>query len=77
MAEAKFYIPHPFQSRGWGVVVNPETPSMAQLYFDVDGSARYLFSMPRRELKRLARAIDRTFERFPKATQRQKGRGRS
>ena len=68
MPAPKFYVPHPFRSRGCGVVMDPKTPDIGQVYFDVDGSARYLFSMSRRELTRLARAIDRKLGQVPHAS---------
>ena len=66
----EFYIPHPFQCRGAGVTIDPKIPSVAHVYFDVDGSARYLFAMSRRELNRLARAIDRKLDEVPPDTRR-------
>ena len=65
MPEQKFYVPHRYQSRGAGVALDPKTPNVAQVYFDVDGSARYFFSLPRRELERLARAIQRKLQEVP------------
>jgi len=70
MPEHKFYVPHSFQSRGSGVVIDRKTPDVGQVYFDVDGNARYLFSMSRRELTRLARAIDRQLGQVPHASRR-------
>jgi hypothetical protein len=70
MPEPKFYVPHPFRSRGSGVIIDRRTPGVGQVYFDVDGSARYLFSMSRRELTRLARAIDRQLGQVPRASRR-------
>jgi hypothetical protein len=72
MAEPKFYIPHPFQSRGCGVLIDPKKPHAAQVYFDVDGSARYLFAMSRGELQRLARTIERRLIEMPRARRRRK-----
>jgi len=68
MPEPKFYVPRPFQSRGSGVIIDRKTPSIAQVYFDVDGSARYLFSMSRSELARLARSIDRKLGQVPRSS---------
>jgi hypothetical protein len=70
MPEPKFYVPHPFQSRGSGVVMDRKNPDVGQIYFDVDGSARYLFSMSRGELTRLARAIDRKLGQVPHISRR-------
>ena len=70
MPEPKFYVPHPFQSRGWGVIIDRKRPDITQVYFDVDGSARYLFSMSRSELARLARSIDRKLGQVPRASRR-------
>jgi hypothetical protein len=74
MTQQKFYIAHPFQSRGSGIVIDPKMPNVGRVYFDVDGSARYIFEMPRRELERLARAIERKLEEVPRATRRRKAR---
>src|SRR6516162_8352033 len=70
MTEQKFYVPHRYQSRGAGVAIDPKTPNSAQVHFDVNGSARYLFSMSRRELERLARAIQRKLEEVPPPSRR-------
>jgi hypothetical protein len=70
MPEPKFYVPHPFQARGSGVIMDLKNPGIGQVYFDVDGNARYLFSMSRRELTRLARAIDRKLGQVPYASRR-------
>jgi hypothetical protein len=72
MSEQKFYVPHRYQSRGAGVAIDPKTPNNAQVHFDVNGSARYLFSMSRRELERLARAIQRKLEEVPPPSRRRK-----
>jgi len=70
MPEPKFYVPHPFRSRGFGVIIDRKNPDTGQVYFDVDGSARYLFSMSRRELTRLAQAIDRKLGQVPHNSRR-------
>jgi hypothetical protein len=72
MPEQKFYVPHPYQSRGAGVAIDPKTPNIAQVHFDVDGSARYIFSMSRRELECLARAIQRKLGEVPLPFRRRK-----
>jgi hypothetical protein len=64
----KFYIPHRFHSRGAGVLIDAKAPNVAEVYFDVDGSARYLFVVPRRDLRRLARAIERQLNEVPSRT---------
>jgi hypothetical protein len=70
MPEPKFYVPHPLQSRGFGVIIDRKSSDVGQVYFDVDGNARYLFSMSRRELTRLARAIDRKLGQVPHNSRR-------
>jgi hypothetical protein len=72
MSEQKFYIPHRYQGRGSGIIIDPKTPNVGQVYFDVDGSARYIFAISRRELKHLARAIERKLEEVPPAPRRRK-----
>jgi hypothetical protein len=72
MREQKFHVPRPYQSRGAGVAIDPKTPNIAQVHFDVDGSARYIFSMSRRELERLAQTIQRKLEEVPRLAGRKK-----
>jgi hypothetical protein len=72
MPEQKFYIPHTFQSRGAGVTIDPKDPNIARVYFDVDGRARYLFALSRRELERLARKIESALEHLPSPSRRRK-----
>jgi hypothetical protein len=72
MAEPKFYIPHPFQSRGCGILIDPRKPHAAQGYFDVDGSARNLFAKSRRELQRLVRTIEGRLIEMPRPLRHRK-----
>ena len=72
MVEGKFFVPHAFQSRGSGVAIDLKTPNVGTIYFDIDGSARYRFAMPRRDLARLARAIQRKLDEVPPASRRRK-----
>ena len=72
MPEQKFYVPHPYQSRGAGVAIDPKSPNIAQVHFDVDGRARYIFSMSRRDLEHLALAIQRQLEKAPPPSRQRK-----
>jgi hypothetical protein len=65
MSEDNLYIPHSYDSRGAGVTIDPKSPNIARVYFDVDGRARYLFALSRRELERLARKIEHALKEMP------------
>jgi hypothetical protein len=72
MPEQGFYIPHAFQSRGAGVAIDSKAPGIARVYFDVDGRARYLFALSRRELEKLARRMERALKEMPAPSRRRK-----
>jgi hypothetical protein len=72
MPQEKFYMPHPYQSRGTDVLIDPKAPNVARVCFDVDGGARYLFALSRRDLARLAGKIERALREMPPPSRRKK-----